>query len=86
MAAGPARLLGLTGRKGSIVPGADADLVVFAPDEQFVVNAQTLQHRHPVSPYDGKTLRGVARQTYLRGEHITLDDTAHGTLLSPTPS
>jgi len=86
MSAGPARLLGLTGRKGSIVPGADADLVVFAPDEQFVVDAQALQHRHPVSPYDGKTLQGVARQTYLRGERITLDDKAHGTLLSPTPS
>ena len=81
MAAGPARLLGLTGRKGSIVVGADADLVVFAPDEQFVVDAQSLQHRHPVSPYDGKTLQGVARQTYLRGQLVGVDDTPHGTLL-----
>ena len=86
MAAGPARVLGLTGRKGSIVPGADADLVVFAPDETFVVDAQALQHRHPVTPYDGKTLRGVVRQTYLRGERTTLDDDARGMLLSSTPS
>ena len=81
MAAGPARILGLTHRKGSIAPGADADLVVFAPDETFVVDASTLQHRHPVTPYDGKTLRGVVRQTFLRGQQVTLGSSPQGNLL-----
>jgi allantoinase len=70
MATEPARLAGLA-RKGRIVEGADADLCVFAPDEMWVVDAGSLRHRHPVTPYDGRTLRGVVRATWLRGEQVT---------------
>ncbi len=66
MAAAPADLVGLTG-KGRIAPGCDADLVAFAPDEEFVVDAAGLRHRHPVTPYDGARLSGVVRRTWLRG-------------------
>jgi allantoinase len=66
MAAAPAALTGLADR-GAISPGLRADLCVFAPDEQFVVDPATLRHRHPVSPYAGRTLRGVVRQTWLAG-------------------
>lgn len=66
MAAAPADLVGLR-RKGRIAPGCDADLVAFAPDEEFTVDAAGLRHRHPVTPYDGTRLRGVVRQTWLRG-------------------
>ncbi len=70
MAAGPARLAGLTGRKGAIVVGADADLVVFDDDEQVIVQAAAIRHRHPITPYTGATLRGRVHATYLRGERI----------------
>jgi allantoinase len=70
MATEPARLANLS-RKGRIAEGADADLCVFAPDEAWVVDASTLQHRHPVTPYEGRNLRGVVRQTWLRGEPVT---------------
>ncbi len=66
MAGGPARLVGLPG-KGAIEPGRDADLVVFAPDERFVVTADRLATRHRLTPYLGRELRGVIRQTWLRG-------------------
>ncbi|GAB1511247.1 allantoinase AllB [Actinophytocola sp. KF-1] len=66
MAAAPAALAGLTG-KGRIAPGCDADLVAFAPDEEFVVDAADLRHRHPVTPYDGARLSGVVHRTWLRG-------------------
>ncbi len=66
MAAAPAALTGLADR-GAIGPGLRADLCVFAPDEQFVVDPAALRHRHPVSPYAGRTLRGVVRQTWLAG-------------------
>jgi allantoinase len=65
MAAGPARLAGLSG-KGAISVGKDADLVAFAPDEQWTVG--DLQHRNPVTPYSGRELTGVVRRTWLRGE------------------
>ncbi|MCO1653571.1 allantoinase AllB [Pseudonocardia humida] len=60
----PAELVGLA-RKGGIVAGHDADLVVFAPDEEFEVGR--LHHRNPVTPYAGRRLHGVVRATYLRG-------------------
>jgi allantoinase len=69
MAATPALLAGVHG-KGEIRPGSDADLVVFAPDERFTVDARALYHRHPVTPYDGRDLFGVVRATYLRGEPV----------------
>jgi allantoinase len=66
----PARLAGLGGRKGAIAPGFDADLVLFDPDAEFEVTPQRLHYRHPISAYQGKRLRGVVKQTFLRGEPI----------------
>jgi allantoinase len=68
LCAGPARLAGLTGRKGAIAAGYDADLVLWHPEEEFVVNDTILRHRHPVTPWLGRTLAGVVEATYLRGE------------------
>ena len=66
----PARLVGLEGRKGAIAPGHDADLVVWDPEEEFIVNASVLQHRHKVTPYEGMRLRGVVRETWVRGARV----------------
>jgi allantoinase len=70
MARRPADLVGLHG-KGRIAVGADADLVAFDPDGTFVVDPHRLHHRNPVTPYAGKTLRGVVRTTWLRGRRVT---------------
>ncbi|HEX9149072.1 MAG TPA: allantoinase AllB [Thermoanaerobaculia bacterium] len=70
MCEAPARLAGLAGRKGSIVPGADADLVVWDPESSFEVRAEATFHRHGLTPYLGRTLSGVAEATFLRGEKI----------------
>jgi allantoinase len=78
MARRPAELVGLPS-KGSIAPGFDADLVAFAPDEEFTVDLRTLRHRNPVSAYAGRTLRGVVRDTWLRGERV--GDVPRGRLL-----
>jgi len=75
----PARLTRL--RKGQITEGADADLVAFAPEETFTVDAARLHHRNPVTPYDGRTLTGVVRRTWLRGVD-TSDGRPRGRLLS----
>jgi allantoinase len=73
MADGPAKLVGLR-RKGRIAPGGDADLCVFAPDETFVVDPERLHHKHPITPYGGRSLTGVVRGTWLRGEELTGDE------------
>jgi allantoinase len=80
MAAAPAQRVGLA-RKGRIAVGADADLCVFAPDEQFVVDAARLRHRNPVTAYDGRRLHGVVRSTWLRGERVDPDGRPRGRLL-----
>jgi allantoinase len=73
MAAAPAALTGLTDR-GAIVRGKRADFSVFAPDETFVVDPARLRHRNPISPYAGRTLRGVVEQTWLHGAPIVGDE------------
>jgi allantoinase len=69
MAQAPARLAGLDGR-GEIRPGAQADFCVLAPDEEFTVDPAMLRQRHPLTPYAGRRLRGVVRQTWLRGRPV----------------
>jgi allantoinase len=69
MASAPADLVGLR-RKGRIEPGHDADLVVFAPDASFMVDAGALHHRNAVTAYHGRSLTGVVRSTWLRGRQV----------------
>ncbi|HSE69405.1 MAG TPA: allantoinase AllB [Nocardioidaceae bacterium] len=80
MASGPADLVGL-GRKGRIAVGADADLCVLAPDEPFVVRPERLHHRHPLTPYAGRELTGVVRETWLAGRRVDVAGPGRGRLL-----
>ena len=70
MSAAPARLAGLSDRKGAIRVGHDADFVIMDPDRGLTVDASRLYHRHPVTPYDGAQLRGLVTMTMLRGEVV----------------
>jgi allantoinase len=70
MSRAPAALAGLAERKGAIRAGLDADLVVFDPEAEFTVDGARLEHRHPLTPYQGRRLAGVVRQTFLRGELV----------------
>ncbi|MDQ6688759.1 MAG: allantoinase AllB [Actinomycetota bacterium] len=80
MALAPADRVGLT-HKGRIEVGADADLTVLAPDEEFLVDVNTLSHKNPVSAYAGKRLSGVVRRTWLRGVPVKPGRSSHGIFL-----
>ncbi len=70
MCEAPARLAGLSARKGRLAAGFDADLTVFEPERELVVDAARLSHRHKVTPYAGAKLRGVVTSTYVRGTRV----------------
>jgi allantoinase len=85
LCANPARLAGLDRRKGAIQAGFDADIVVWDPDTSFCVDPEKLWHRHKLTPYAGRTVRGAVETTFLRGEKIydsgRLSGTPSGRLL-----
>jgi allantoinase len=57
-------------RKGRIDVGYDADLVVFRPDLEFVVDSTVYGSGSTGIPYAGRRLRGLVERTYLRGEPV----------------
>jgi allantoinase len=82
MCEAPARLAGLSQRKGSIRVGADADLVFWQPDAPFVVAPESLEHRHKLTPYARRTLRGRVKKTFLRG--VCIYDSEKGFAAAPS--
>lgn len=70
LAANPARIFGLYPQKGTIRLGSDADLVLFDPNEEWVLNSDMLLSRSKVSPYVGKHFQGKVLGTILRGQTI----------------
>jgi len=70
LCAAPARQVGLAPAKGSISVGGDADIVIWNPEQEFLVTAEVIQHRHKLTPYADETLRGVVEKTFLRGQMV----------------
>jgi imidazolonepropionase-like amidohydrolase len=62
----PAKLAGLSARTGQLARGYDADLVVWDPDEKFVVREQGLFFKHRVSPYLEMDLLSAVHHRFLR--------------------
>jgi dihydropyrimidinase len=81
VAANPARLNGLYPRKGTLAPGADADLVVLDPAETRVVDARALHMQTDFTPYEGRSVTGWPRTVVARGR-VVLDG---GRLTDPGP-
>ena len=72
-------------RTGAIEPGRRADLVAWDPEAEFVVDPERLHQRHHLTPYAGRTLRGVVHHTWSAGKMVFADGqlvrTAKGDLL-----
>ncbi|HEY2034817.1 MAG TPA: dihydroorotase [Rhizomicrobium sp.] len=64
----PAKLLGLEG--GKLAKGAPADLVLFDPDEPFVLDADKLHSRARNTAFEGRKFQGRARMTFVGGECV----------------
>jgi dihydropyrimidinase len=67
---GPARIFGMHPRKGTVEPGADADLIVVDPEREVTVGVAMLHSDIDYTPYDGRVLRGFPEWTISRGEVV----------------
>jgi allantoinase len=56
--------------KGEIKIGNDADLVIWNPEEKFTITKDLIQHKHKVTPYEGREVYGVVKATLLRGKFV----------------
>lgn len=70
-----ARTFGLHPRKGVILPGSDADLVLVDLDSPWTVRGADLFTKSPGTPYEGFTVRARVRRTLVRGHTVYVDDT-----------
>ena len=63
----PAKLYGAYPRKGAILPGSDADIVVYDPEADTVLHGEELLSAAKYTPYEGVSTRGSIARVYLRG-------------------
>jgi dihydropyrimidinase len=75
---GPAKLFGLSGRKGSLSPGCDADIVLWDPKREVTISAAQLHQNVDYTPYEGISVRGWPALTMLRGQVVVRDGCFRG--------
>lgn len=68
MSASPAALLGLD--KGTLAVGRDADLVLFHPDQEWVIDKNSFVSKGRNTPFHGRAVRGKVKYTISRGTII----------------
>ena len=70
VATSPARIFGMYPKKGTIAPGSDADIVIWDPEADFTISAQTHHMRVDYSLFEGYQVKGNVRQVLSRGEVV----------------
>ncbi len=68
MSAAPAALLGLD--KGTLAAGRDADLILFDPDQEWIIDKTKFASKGRNTPFHGRTVRGRVKYTISRGTII----------------
>jgi dihydropyrimidinase len=66
----PAKIFGLYPRKGALLPGSDADLVIWNPHKQVKYGLAHSAQRTDYNLYEGWELTGYPEKVFLRGELI----------------
>jgi dihydropyrimidinase len=79
IATNPAKMFGLYPRKGTIAPGFDADIVVFDPNRERVISAESHHMNVDYSCYEGMTVWGVPEVVMQRGNVLVENDEWFGT-------
>jgi len=86
----PAKIFGLYPRKGALLPGADADIVIWDPEKHVKYGIKMAHHRSDYNLYEGWDLVGYPEKVFLRGKLIVdgdqwLGKTGQGEYLKRNP-
>ena len=73
-ATNPAKIFGLYPRKGALLPGSDADIVIWDSEKKVKYGIAHAQHRTDYNLYEGWELVGYPEKVFLRGELIVNDE------------
>jgi dihydropyrimidinase len=73
LSANPAKMFGLYPSKGTLMPGSDADVVIFDPRAEYTIGRETLHYNVDYTPFDGMKVTGKPVLTMLRG-NVIFDD------------
>lgn len=73
-----AKIFGLYPRKGALLPGSDADILIWDPEKERVQSAATSHQRTDYNLYEGWKIKGVPEKVFLRGEMIVDGDNWYG--------
>jgi dihydropyrimidinase len=68
-----ARYFGLYPRKGTLLPGSDADILVYDPRPTSTIRHDNLHDNADHTPYEGQQIQGRVRDVFLRGCHVVRD-------------
>ena len=68
-----AKLFGLFPQKGTIAVGSDADLVIFDPDRERTISAETHHMNVDYSAFEGMKVTGEPISVLSRGEFVIRD-------------
>lgn len=74
----PAKIFGLYPKKGALLPGSDADIVVWDPAREIEYGLAHAHHRTDYNLYEGWHLKGFPEKVFLRGNLIVDGETWHG--------
>lgn len=69
----PAKVIGIQEERGSIEVGKLADIVIFDPDTEYVVDTEKFASRGKNTPYEGKQLKGQVIMTICEGRIVYQD-------------
>jgi len=70
----PAKIFGLYPRKGALLPGSDADMVIWDPEKKVQYGVARAHHRTDYNLYEGWELTGMPEKVFLRGKLIVDGD------------
>ena len=70
----PAKIFGLYPRKGTLLPGSDADIVIWDPNRKVTYGVAMSHHRTDYNLFEGWELTGYPEKVFLRGRLIVDGD------------